>query len=66
MDIQVLALMVLMIFSRTGDYVPAEDPNGMTDFNLTCVTSEPPTQTQRVVASCGSEEGSHVIGGFYF
>ena len=53
-------------FLRTGDYEPADEPNGMTDFNLTCVTGRPPTQTQRVVASCGSQEGSHVIGGFYF
>ena len=53
-------------FLSTNTYEPADEPNGMTDFNLVCVTGRPPTQTQRVVASAGSQEGSHVIGGFYF
>jgi hypothetical protein len=54
-------------FIRTGDYTPAAaSGGGLTQFALMCVTGRPPTVTQRVVASCGSQEGSHVIGGFYF
>tara|TARA_R100001224_G_scaffold41762_1_gene24070 strand:- start:461 stop:3856 length:3396 start_codon:yes stop_codon:yes gene_type:complete len=53
-------------FLSTSTYEPADEPNGMTDFNLVCVTGRPPTFTNRAVASAGSQEGSHTIGGFYF